>query len=678
VRREHAPFRQIAAIGVILALVTLSSGCFWSKRSEKPAARGIEVMSITPSLWLSPSITTAALSYNNACGQPAMLLIADPLVETVPKKLSRAFTGITPQYGLEQTAASDGVIEVGLGLKRIDLVIPQQAKGTYPATVTLGMEVAFLAEDGTFLFNAKLQGTGRGDVEVMDQSCEVKGLEAIVQKSIEAVSDSLLKQVAESARIREYAQQKTVAPSTAAATPTRQATVPPSGVALGGMPATGIVPSTGLPASAGSATQTTVLAFHAIVRDESRDHMLQQDEALTIEVEVKNEGQVEAKDVEVVVGGGGTLAEHFPSAVSIGNVQPGEIKHASITNRVTDLKEALRGELVLSVRSATPLVPPSPPKKFTLLIKPDKGIADAVASDIDQPPRSLGLSKQTRAVVIAIGVGSFRNEQVPPVKYAGRDAKVMADYLRAIVGIPDDRVHLLIDSFALKEDIAEAFDEWLPKHADAATVVYVFFAGRALVDGTSGAVSLVPFDGATKATKRLYPVRRMQESLSRLPIQRAIMMFDVSLDPSPGANPAATPHADWGEGADEEKDQVMWMVGNRSLQEAHAYEPGKHGLFTYHLLRGMQGLADIDRDGTVVAGELCTYARNEVIHAAREQFGNAQHPLCSPPPGQGAVVRIHPMARGNNPKPSAPAKKTEPEAIAPPKAQQPMNVGPRP
>lgn len=675
---RHSGIHRQAVIGAIVALALLSAGCFGSKRSEGLSAGGTAVIPLTPALWISPSVTTALISYKDACGQPAIFVIADPLVEAVPKKLSGVFAGVTPQSGPDQQTASTGVIEVGLGLKHIDLVIPRQTPGAYPVTVTLGMELVFLSEDGALLFSKKLQSSGRGEVTVTDRSCDVKGLEPIVQEAIETVTGGLAKQVSESVRVREYAQKrKTLAPTVAAA-PTQQAgEIPQTGPATAGMGGEVLIPAAG-PAALSGAPQTTVLTFHAIVRDESQDHMLQQDESLTIELEVKNEGRLEAKDVEVAVGGGGALTEHFPPTVAIGNVQPGEIKRTSITNRVADLKEALSGELVLSLRSTTPLAAPPPPKKFTLLVKPEKGDSGAPAPDVDRLPKHLAASKQMKAVVIAIGVGRFRDERVPTVKYASRDAEVMAGYLRAIGGIPDERVHVLLDNFALKEDFAEAFDEWLPKRVDAATVVYVFFAGRALVDGASGAVSLVPFDGTTTSLKRLYPVRRVQEALSRLPIQRAIMMFEVSLDPSPGADPFTTPQADWGDGADEEQDHVMWMVGNRRLQEAHAYEQGKHGLFTYYLLRGLQGLADSDRDGTVVAGELCTYARGEVIHAAREQFGNDQQPLCSPPPGQGAVVRIHPMAKGNNPKPAAPAKKAEPAADSPPQAQKSIEVGPRP
>ena len=666
---------RVSAIGMVAVLALLCAGCGGTKRSPTGPEPIAGTIPLTPALWLSPSATTAGLSYRNACGQSATMSVADPLAATLSKKMGRLFTGMLPQQGIEQTPASDSLIEVGLSQKRIDLEIPGQVKGTYPATVTLGMELVVLAQDGTFLFSEKRQGTSHGQVEVSGQSCDVQGLEPIVQEAIDAVVEDVAKHVAASAKIREYAAYPRAIPP-----PTTTSTQPAGGIPAltpaGILPESSTVPTTGQPVSNEAVQQATALSFHAIVRDENQDHWLQQDETLTIEVEVKNEGRIEANGVEVVVGG--TLTEHFPPTVAIGTVKAGEIKRVSITHRVTQLKGEAQGEVVLSLRSATALLALPPLKRFTLQIKPDKAEIDSVPPDVDRVPKPLVAAKQAKSIVIAIGVGKFRDARVPPVKYAERDAEVMAGYLRTIGGIPPERVRLLLDQYALKEDLAETFEEWLPKRVDADTVVYVYFSGRALVDGTSGAVSLVPFDGTTASVKRLYPVRRMQQVLSKLPIQRAIMIFEVSLDPTPGSNPASTPQADWEDGLDEGKNEVMWMVGNKALQEAHVYEQGKHGLFTYYLLRGLQGLADIDRDGTVVAGELCTYARGEVGRAARQQFGNAQHPLCSPPPGQGAVVRIHPMARGNNPKPVAPEKPAGSTAHPPAQVPKPAEVGPRP
>ncbi len=176
---------------------------------------------------------------------------------------------------------------------------------------------------------------------------------------------------------------------------------------------------------------------------------------------------------------------------------------------------------------------------------------------------------------------------------------------------------------------------------DRETVVYVFFAGRALVEGGTGAISLVPYDGMPAEARQLYSLVRLQEVLYRLPIRRAIVMFDVSLDPSPGTGLADIPSPAWESSVSEaRKDVEMWMVSNRDLQEAHAYDDGKHGLFTYQLLRGLQGVADVDRDGTVIAGELCTYARGQAARVAREQFGSKQDALCFPGIGRGGMVRI--------------------------------------
>lgn len=667
----------------MVVLAALSTGCSWFKRSDGLA--GITAMPLTPTLHFTPNLTNATVPFQNACGQPASFSLAAPLTDAVTRKAKRIFTGVTNETGTGQSNASDGVLEVGLGLKQIDLAITRQVNKKYPVTVTLGLDAAFLADDGTMLFSKKLQSAGHGEVEVTEQSCDVKGLEPVVQEAIELVTEGMARQVAESIRVKEFADRRKAGVRAAVGVPPQPGGTPAAAVESPSIPRVetaardtqgAAVRQSESQASVAEATpQATALTFRAIIRDENRDQILQQEEPLTIEVEVKNDGVAEAKGVEVVVEGTPAVTGQFPPVWPVGDLQPGEIKRTAITKRVAAVKEPLRGELMLSLRSATPIVSVPLAKKFMVLMKPEKAEAAESAPDVDQPPKAAAALKQPKAIVIAIGVGRFRDELVPSVKYASRDAEVMASYLRAIGSIPEDRVRVLVDTHALKQDLAETFDEWLPKRADPTTVVYVFFAGRALVDGVTGAVSLVPFDGTTSTVNRLYSLRRLQESLSRVPIQRAIMMFDVSLEPVPGADPATSAPPNWDTGWGERRDQVMWMVGNRGLQEAHAYEQGRHGLFTYHLLRGLQGLADVNRDGTVGAGELCTYARGQVSRVAREQFGNEQDPLCLPPPGQGAMVRIHPLAKGNNPKPVVATKKEEPGKSSPQSPKQ-TGVGP--
>ena len=663
-----------AALSLLIVVVVFCAGCGWLKRSD--GLSGIAPIALSPTLRWSPSLTDAVVPYQNACGQPASFPIAASLTDAVPKKLRRVFTGLSTNGGTAQ-----GTIEVAVGLKQIDMAIIRQVKRKYPVTVTLGLDATFFADDGSILFTKKLQSSGYGEVEVTDQSCDVKGLDAVVLESVDLVSEGVAKQMGESVRVKEFAEQhkaglsSTIGPAqTASTSPSLPDSTSPN-AAVSSVPLPMPISPQPSPGGTDRSSEGTALIFRAIVRDENRDHILGKEESLTIEVEVKNDGKVIAKDVEVIVSGTAALTAEFPPVLSIGDLLPGEVKRTTSTKRITIGKEPLRGELVLSLRSATPISSVPLAKKFNLVTKPETEYAGGAVPDVDQPPKQGTAVKSPKALVIAMGVGKFRDAQVPPVTYAGRDAETMGTYLRTITNVPEDRVRVLVDEHALKQDMGETFDEWLPKRADSNTVVYVFFSGRALVDGVTGAVSLVPFDGTTTAANRLYSLRRLQESLSRASIQRAILMFDVSLEATPGTDPSTNASPVWDSGVSDHIEQIMWMVSNHRLQEAQPFEQGKHGLFTYYLLRGLQGIADADRDGTVTAGELCTFTRNQVSRVAKEQFGHEQDPLCLPPPGQGAMVRIHPLAKGNNPKPPAAAKKQE--AVEPSgQGSKALDVGP--
>jgi len=657
---------------VVLILVLSGVGCSLLKRGKEPVST--QPIPLTPVIWFSPSVTTAEVPYHDGCGEVRSLSLTDALVTSVPRKLTGVFTGVAAQSHADEPIASDGVVEVGVGVRRIELAVPKQTPGTYPAKVTVGIEMVFLAREGTLLFNKKFEGTGLGMVMVGEQPCQVEGLEAIVQDAIDSATNGLAQQIGQSAQIREYsAQRDTWVPVVSRP---RSSVEPSAAGPITSLPT--VVEAREKPPQVASSTtgRPAQLSFRAIIRDENRDQFLQPNESLTIEIEVKNEGMGEAKDVTVMAEGKAELAALFPSEVSLGLFKPGEIKRTSIRQRVTASQEALQGELTLNLRTTSQVTSVTPPKVFSFGVKP-RAMDPAMVPDVDNPSNALAAFHQPKAVIISIGIGTFREEQVPAVKYARHDAEVVAEYLRIIGGVPGERIRILLDRQALERDLEDTFERWLRKRADRETVVYVFFAGRALVDGETGAISLVPYDGTLSEAKQLYPLARIQEALYRLPIRRAILMFDVSMDPSPGAGLADIPLPAWESPVSESrKDVEMWMVGNRSLQEAHAYDEGKHGLFTYHLLRGLQGIADVDRDGKVIAGELCTYARGQVALVARDQFRNKQDALCFPATGRGGMVRIHPVARGHNPKP-VPVQKPSPiPADSSVAAPNPMQIGP--
>ncbi|MEP6935428.1 MAG: caspase family protein [Nitrospirota bacterium] len=576
---------------------------------------------LTVHLRPDPSIAGAQLAYQDACGQRQSLSIAAPLQELLKRKIGRVFEEVlTGETG--SSSPTNGAVDTVLGLAQVDLAIHRKATKRYPATVTLGLDFAYKTLDGAVLYSKKIQSIGRGEVEVTEVSCEVKGLEAIAHEAMDLVTDGMAVQLGTSTKIHEAAQARKADESQAVSLPSL-ATAPVS-----------------IPLD-----QPATVIFRAILRHENRDQALHSGEAVVIEVEVKNEGPGIARAVELLVTAMPTSIERIPSVVSVGDLQPGEVKHLALDGKIGKATDVVQEELTLILRAGSPSVQLPSAKKFLMMMTPGSMVEAVVQSvDIDQPPRGTSLLKQPKAIGIVVGVGQFRESSIPRLKYAARDAEAMATYLTSIGGIPAKRIRTLVDSHALKGDLAEVLEEWLPEQVDPTTVVYVSVMGRGVVEPTTGAVSMMLFDSTATSRARLYSLRRLQESLAKLPIQRAVVMLDLSLEPAQRTEATGTITPLW-EQEGSGKENIMWIIGNRAVQKSHDYDQGRHGLFAYQLLKGLSGAADLDKNGTILAGELCTYTKWQVLKMAREQFGQEQEPLCLPGPGQEALVRLQPVAR---------------------------------
>src|SRR5690242_11138266 len=109
--------RHVISVCVVLALALSCAGCSFLKGGKEPV--NSQPISLTPVIWFSPSVTTAEMPYLDGCGETRSVALADALVASVPKTLTEVFTAVTTQSQTDETIASDGVIEVGVGLRRI-------------------------------------------------------------------------------------------------------------------------------------------------------------------------------------------------------------------------------------------------------------------------------------------------------------------------------------------------------------------------------------------------------------------------------------------------------------------------------------------------------------------------------------------------------------------------------
>jgi uncharacterized caspase-like protein len=248
---------------------------------------------------------------------------------------------------------------------------------------------------------------------------------------------------------------------------------------------------------------------------------------------------------------------------------------------------------------------------------------------VDQIPKPSAF-QQPHTFVIAVGISTHRDPQVPVRKYASLDAEMVANYFQTLGGVPPSNIRLMIDMKALRPDIEETILDWLPTRVTADSVVIVYFSGQAKVS-FSGDTFLVPYEGGTSAS-RLYPLKDLQIALSRLKAKQIVLIFDGSVARLNGDQKAKIKEPQWDLGGT----HIVRLIATTGVREGLESDKLRHGLFTYYLLRGLKGEADDNLDGEVTVGELAAFVSRSVPPAAKSAFNQEQHPHILPA-GQSGV-----------------------------------------
>jgi hypothetical protein len=107
-----------------------------------------------------------------------------------------------------------------------------------------------------------------------------------------------------------------------------------------------------------------------------------------------------------------------------------------------------------------------------------------------------------------------REEAIPAVKYASRDAEVIAKYLENIGGIPRSNIKVLTDTSVTKSDLEAYIEDWLARRVSKDSTVFVYYAGHGAPDPVSKEAYIVPYEGHPDFPSKLYPLKKMYEFLT--------------------------------------------------------------------------------------------------------------------------------------------------------------------
>ena len=227
---------------------------------------------------------------------------------------------------------------------------------------------------------------------------------------------------------------------------------------------------------------------------------------------------------------------------------------------------------------------------------------------------------------MALIVGVSEYSLTAPAEFADRDAQVFYDYARLKLGIPQERIQTLINDKADEIGLLSGINKWLKRSVrQGESDVYIFFAGHGLASDNGDTAYLIPYDGAPDFLEKT--------AISRDEVFREISSVNprsvtVFLDTCYSGNTRGETRLIVGRPLNIKLQEQSLPKGFTVLtaaggdQIAKPLKEAQHGMFSYFLMKGMEGGADADGNNEISARELHTYVRENVV----QQGGGSQIP----------------------------------------------------
>ena len=234
-------------------------------------------------------------------------------------------------------------------------------------------------------------------------------------------------------------------------------------------------------------------------------------------------------------------------------------------------------------------------------------------------PNNISVPSNVNKVALIIGIEKY--EHTSPTIFAENDAKIFYDYAHNILGVPENNIKLLIGQSAKRADIYDVIFSWLPnKIKPGVSDLYIFYAGHGLALPERSYI--IPYDARLKTRlleRTAFTKKEFYNELTYNEPKSVIIFYDSCFSGKSREEELLVADARQLAIEVEEKDlpdNFTILSAAAGDQFAAPLKSMKHGLFSYFLMRGLEGEADNNKDQTITIGELYKYVRQSVTHEA--------------------------------------------------------------
>jgi uncharacterized caspase-like protein len=224
----------------------------------------------------------------------------------------------------------------------------------------------------------------------------------------------------------------------------------------------------------------------------------------------------------------------------------------------------------------------------------------------------------------AILVGIDEYKKWPHLQYAVRDAEGVGQVLVQKFGFAPERVITLKNAQATRAGILGAFHDLLEQGKNAGGLqpndrVFMFFAGHGATRKLSSGRDLgyiVPYDAdPDNLALDAIPMTEIQNIAESLPAKHELFVMDACYS-GLGLTRGGTNSAFLRDNARRLGRQMLTAGGTDQLVSDGG--PNGHSIFTWTLMQGLGGKADLNGDGMITATELAAYVAPAVSSVSRQ------------------------------------------------------------
>ena len=240
-------------------------------------------------------------------------------------------------------------------------------------------------------------------------------------------------------------------------------------------------------------------------------------------------------------------------------------------------------------------------------------------------PSGKTVKSNPNALALIIGVADY-SKTTANALYADKDAQQFYDYATMKLGIPSSNIKELVNAKADRVEITLAVKDWIARSTKSGkTDIYVFFAGHGLASVDGKNMFLLPYDGSPRLLKAS-AIRRKElfDNIQQANPRSVTVFLDTCYSGTTRGTDMLVASRPIMIKAKEQSIPNNFTVFSAAAgdQTSKPLEEAKHGMFSYFLMKGMEGDADTNLDNKITAQELHNYVKENVT----QQSSGSQTP----------------------------------------------------